>query len=105
MKKVKIQLLKTAVKDMDDIAVYYTAKSGIKTAERITDKILSSLERLENFPLSGSYPPDEDLKKAGFRMIISGEYISVYRVVKNSVFIYHIFNGARDYKGLFNNLL
>jgi plasmid stabilization system protein ParE len=82
--------------------VYYADEAGTETAQKITDKIIASLKRLSAFPLSGSYPPDDDMKKNGFRMAVAGSYISVYRVVDKVVYVYHIFHGSRDYVGLFS---
>lgn len=71
----------------------------------MTDRIIASLEKLSDFPFSGAYPPDDDMKKNGFRMAISGIYISVYRMKGDIIYIYHIFNGSRDYVSLFANLI
>jgi len=105
MKKFKVELLKPAWDDLDNIAAYYTIEAGPDTAKKITDKIITSLKRLSAFPFSGSYPPDDGMRKNGFKMVVSGSYISVYRIAGKIVYIYHIFHGSRDYAGLFSGFI
>lgn len=95
----KIELLPTAWDDLQEIFDYISINNP-KAAKNILKKIMDSLRRLEQFPNSGSYAPDIELKKYGFRMIISSPYISFYRLVDNKVFIYHIVHGSKNYSEL-----
>ena len=62
----------------------------METAIKVSDHILDGIERLGDFPDSGSRTPDDWLKEQGYRMAISGKYVSIYRVIKDIVYIYHI---------------
>lgn len=95
----KVELLTTAWDDLQEIFDYISLNSP-KSAESTLNKIMSSLRRLEQFPNSGAYPPDVELKKYGFRMVVSKPYISFYRLINNTVFIYHVVHGAKNYSDL-----
>ena len=46
----------------------------METAIKVSDHILDGIERLGDFPDSGSRTPDDWLKEQGYRMAISGKY-------------------------------
>lgn len=92
----KIELLPTAWEDLDEIFDYISTYNP-NSAEKTLDKIIKSLRRLEQFPNSGTYAPDIELKKYGFRMVISSPYISFYRFIEDKVFIYHVVHGSKNY--------
>jgi toxin ParE1/3/4 len=100
MKKYKVELLPTAWNDLQEIFDYISIYSP-ESATKVLDKIMGSLRRLETFPNSGSYVPDDKLRKHNFRMVIASPYISFYRLINNDmVYIYHIVHGAKNYKDL-----
>lgn len=61
--------------------------------------------RLELFPLSGHIPQDKELRNGGYRYVIAGKYICVYRLIAEMVYVYHIAHGASNYPTLFKRLL
>ena len=73
------------------------------SARNITNLILDS--RLELFPLSGHIPQDKELRNGGYRYVIAGKYICVYRLIAEMVYVYHIAHGASNYPTLFKRLL
>ena len=91
----KIEILESAQRELEAIAEIHM----------ITDRILDSLSRLERFPLSGSLPRDAELLKSGYRYVIAGQYLCVYRLIVDTVFVYHIVHGASNYPVLFKRLL
>ena len=104
MLKCKLELLTPAQRELEEIARVYLELAGADSARKITDQILDSLERLKTYPLSGSLPRDRWLREAGYRLVISGKYLAVYRLVGNSVFVYHIAHGASDYPTLIKDI-
>lgn len=100
MKLYNVEFLPSAWKEIDDISNYYIQKVGRQSAKRLIDKIIKSIERLKRFPLSAPLIRDDKLSKEGYRILISGEYICVYRLLKDTVYIYHIANGRTEYKNL-----
>jgi plasmid stabilization system protein ParE len=100
----KLAILTPAQRELEEIARVYLELAGADSARRITDQILDSLERLKTYPLSGSLPRDRWLRDAGYRLVISGKYIAVYRLIERTVFVYHIAHGASDYPTLLKEI-
>lgn len=101
MQDYKLEISEPAWIELLEIADYHLLIVGPKSAKRITDQILKSLERLKSFPLSGALIQDAELKDLGYRVLISGEYICIYRLITETIFVYHIAHGSRDYQRLF----
>jgi len=100
----KLKILTPAQRELEEIAQVYLELAGVDSARKITGQILDSLERLKTYPLSGSLPRDRWLREAGYRLLISGKYLAVYRLVGDSVFVYHIAHGASDYPTLIKDI-
>jgi len=97
----KVQILAPAKKELEEIAEYHFLVVGENSARRIVQKILNALERLEEFPLSCPRVPDEELKSQDYRILFCEQYICVYRLLGETVFVYHIASGATEYSKLF----
>ena len=98
-------ILAPAQQELEEIAQLHRRLAGPNSARTITNLIFDTLSRLELFPLSGHIPRDRELRLAGYRYVIAGKYICIYRLLGETVFIYHIAHGARDYPALFRQLL
>lgn len=101
----KVVILEPAQRELEEIAQLHLNLVGPNSARNITNLILDTLSRLERFPLSGHIPRDKQLQSNGYRYVIAGKYICVYRAIAESVFVYHIAHGASSYPTLFKNLL
>ena len=73
----------------------------MNTAIKVTDHILDSIERLEQFPDSGTMTPDQWLNQLGYRMVICEKHVSIYRIIGYIVYVYHIADTRKDYTELF----
>ena len=100
MPKYKVEILTPALNDIDKIADYHLIMVGPVSAQKITDKILSTIEILVEYPEAGSEHPDIFLSKQGYRKIISGDYVCIYKVIEEVVYIYRVVHGAMDYPKL-----
>lgn len=100
----KLVILTPAQRELEKIARVYLGLAGADSARRITDQIFDSLERLKTYPPSGSLPRDRWLREAGYRLIISGKFIAAYRLMGDTVFVYHIAHGATDYPTLYKEI-
>lgn len=97
MPKAKVVLLADARLQLRSIAAVYKAQAGAKYAKRITDRILTALRRLEDFPQMGIIPRSELLQKAGYRVLIADEYLCFYRIEGSVVYVTQILHGSVDY--------
>lgn len=100
----KLILLDPAQRELEEIAQVHKDLVGPDSARKITDRIYHALARLEMFPLSGHIPQDRELRRDGYRLVVAGKYICVYRLIGDMVFVYHIAHGASNYPTLFKKL-
>ena len=96
-----VELLNPAWLDLDAISDYHLIEVGPDSARKITDKILTALERLESFPLSCPLVPYRELADKGYRMLVCGKYICIYRFSGKKVYVHHIVAAATNYPALF----
>lgn len=101
MPKYQVKFTSDALRHLDRIAEYHLEKVGPKSAEKITDKLLDAFEILEDFPFSGPEHPDPALARQGYRKLVCGDYVGVYRKVDEIIYIYGIFHGSTNYPQLF----
>ena len=101
MPKAKVEILTPALNDIDQIADYHLLAVGPISAEKITDKLIDSIEKLSEYPLMGTEHSDSVLQKKGYRKLVCGDYICVYRLIDDTIYIYRVVYGATDYPKLF----
>lgn len=100
-KQCKIEILPTAWEDLKRIEDHYAVQFGVESAIKVTNHILDSIERLEDFPESGSLTPDKWLNIQGYRMVICKKHVSIYRQISDVIYIYHIADTQTEYTKLF----
>lgn len=99
--KYRIEILPSAWEDLKRIEDYYVILFDVETAIKVSNHILDSIERLEGFPNSGSLLPDTWLNELGYRMIICKKHVAIYRLIDDTVYIYHIADTQTEYTKLF----
>lgn len=88
-----------AEEDLDEILGYVALDDG-EAALKLAERIEASLEKLSSFPKLGRLPRDGDLREAGYRYVITGEWLAFYTIEKRTVFVHRILHGRHDYKEL-----
>ena len=101
----EVVILEPAQRELEEIAELHLNLVGPNSARNITDRILAALANLELFLFSGPEARDRELRLQGYRYVIAGKYICLYRVIAETVFVYHIAHGASNYPTLFKRLL
>jgi len=101
MAEYSVELSRLAWLDLDAISDFHLSEVGPKSARKITDRILNTLERLESFPLSCSLVPYKALADKGYRMLVCGKYICIYELIGKIVYVHHIVAAATNYPALF----
>lgn len=101
----KFQILRTDKfeEQLREIIFYIANDSGsIDVALNYLDKIEMAINRLEDFPESGSTPRYSVLRKQGYKVLIVERHLVFYKIdnEKNVVMIYAIVDGRREYKNL-----
>lgn len=99
--KSKLIFLETAKNDILNIAAFQLEKARSISARKITDIITDAIDRLAIYPLIGQIHPDPVLATRGYRKLVAIEnYVCIYRVFQDSVYIYRIVNAATEYPRL-----
>ena len=91
------RILQSAWEDLAEIADYLVRVSGERVAEETTDEILDTIELLAPTPLLGSLHHDPVLQRLGYRKLICGRYICVYRMVDDVPVVYRVFHERQNY--------
>ena len=99
-----IKILGPAQHELEEIAQLHLALAGPSSARMITDKIYAAIEQASLFRKSGYPIHDRTLRQQGYRCLLAGKYIIFYRMVGDTVYIYHIVHGATDYPQLYKEL-
>ena len=97
----KVEILPTAWEDLKRIEDWYAVQFDAESALKVSNHILDIIERLAQFPDSGSLTPDEWLNQQGYRMIICKKHVAIYRKIGEVVYIYHIADTQTQYTKLF----
>jgi len=101
--KYKIIRTDKADEQLREIIFYIANDSGsMDIALNYLNKIESDINRLEDFPLSGSVPKYSILRKQGYRVLIVERHLIFYKVNCNEkiVTVYAIVDGRQEYKNL-----
>ena len=92
-----------ADEQLREIIFYIADDSGsVDVALNYLDKIEKAINRLSDFPLSGSIPRYSILRKQGYRVLIAERHLVFYKVndKEKEVTIYAVVDGRREYKNL-----
>lgn len=99
--KYKVEILPTAWENLKGIEDYYAVQFDEETALKVSDHILDAIERLEDFPDSGSLTPDKWLNEREYRMVICKKHVVIHKTIETSVYVYHIADTQTEYTKLF----
>ncbi|EYE87470.1 RelE/StbE family addiction module toxin [Fervidicella metallireducens AeB] len=98
----KIRINPVATADLQEIKKYISEDS-VEAATKIIKEIIKKIERLAEFPESGTMLMYKIRLKSKYRYIICGQYPIFYIYENNIVSIQRILHGKRDYMSLLNN--
>jgi len=100
----KVHILSPAQREIEEIAQLHMKLVGPNSARKITDRIYNTLELLQTSPNIGIDCKDKPVKLEGYRMLVCGNYLCIYRLVGDAVFVYHIVDGRMNYPKLMDDL-
>ena len=95
-----MRILPPAQYELEEIALLHKTLSGPESARKITDEMFSAMERLTRFPLSAPLIRDVELRRLGYRYAVVKNYLMFYRLIGDTVYVYHIVHGRTDYPTL-----
>ena len=93
----KVEWLYEAQMEFRELLNYYKNKVGTDSARKFSHKILDSIRQLEQFPEMGVLKEERLLGKYGFRALFPGQYVCIYRIDGDTVYIYHLADARTNY--------
>ena len=99
------RIVRTAKADeqLRDIVLYRAEVAGnAEAALEFLDRLKQKIDRLADFPESGSFPRYGALRARGYRVLIAEKHLVFYKVdeERRIVIVYAIVDGRRDYLNL-----
>lgn len=95
-----VRLLRAAEDDLTEIVTYIAAERP-SAAEALATKIERKLTLLSRHPYLGRIPPEEELINLGYRYAVVENYLVLYTIEGQTIYVHRILHGARDYLSLF----
>lgn len=93
----KVEWLSEARNEFREFVTYYATQVGKPYAEKFSRKIFRAVAQLEDFPEMGVLKYDTLMGKYGFRALFIAQYVCVYKIENDTVFIYHIADARKNY--------
>ena len=103
-KRYRLELLTPAQRELEEIARVYLELVGPSSARKITDRIYTALGNLQTHPNMGMACRDKQLASEGYRMLMCEAYLCFYRLIGNTIFVYHVVDGRANYPRLISGL-
>lgn len=83
---------------MDEVWDYIASElQNITAAERTVDRIMDAVDQLESFPEIGAPLASVAEVDSEYRSLVTGNYLTFYRVRGSDVYVDRILYGRRDY--------
>lgn len=96
--KHKIHYSKESRRDLDEIWDHIAAElQNPIAAERMVNRIMDAVEQLADFAESGAPLASVADIESDYRFLVTGNYLTFYRVYENEVFVDRVLYGRRDY--------
>jgi len=97
--KYAVKYLSTAQKDLASL-LEFIAIDNVNAAADLIDEIDDKIGRLALHPRIGVIPKDPVFKSKGYRMLIVGNYLVFYVIIKRTVEIRRVLHAKRNYRFL-----
>jgi len=78
----------------------YAERDRPAAATRLVDRLVISIESLEDMSARETVPRDERLAAPGYRVLVEGERLVFYKVLRTQVRVYRVLHGRRKYAHL-----
>lgn len=98
MGKNKIHYAPESQRDLDEIWDYIAYNlQNVSAAERIVNRIMNDVNHLENHAEMGALLSSIVNVESDYRFLVTGNYLTFYRVSGNDVYVDRILYARRDY--------
>lgn len=76
---------------------YYKTEVGAPYARKFADKVLHATQQLADFPELGVLKYDTLMGKHDFRAVFIDQYVCIYKIETDAVYIYHFADARKNY--------
>lgn len=87
----------SAYENLQEIQARVYKASGADSAKKVVGRILDAIDLLGPTPYLGPLHHDVFLAQRGYRKLIVGSYVVVYKVEDDQAVVLNVFHGASDY--------
>ena len=77
--------------------VYFLARVNPEAAKRLQARIMDAMRSLETMPERYPYLEPEDRRSTYRKMVVSQQYLVIYTVQQDTVFVEYVLDGRQDY--------
>ncbi len=96
--KYKIHYTKESRRDLDEIWDYISSElQNISAAERTVNRSMDAVDQLADFAEIGSPLSSIADVNSDYRFLVTGNYLTFYRVQSSNVYVDRVLYGRRDY--------
>ena len=92
--KFRVSITREAESDIEQ-AWSCIAQDNPETADKFISRLEEQIETLEIFPNRCALIPENDILGTRYRHMIYGDYRTVFRVAKKTVYVLRVIHGAR----------
>ena len=97
MRKNKIHYTAESRRDLDAIWDYIASDlQNLSAAERVINRIMDDVDRLESHTEIGALLSSIADVESDYRFLVTGSYLTFYRVYGNDVYVDRVLYGRRD---------
>ena len=94
---VRVEWLNAARNEFLAFLKFYKTEVGAPYARKFADKVLHATEQLEAFPEMGVLKYDTLMGKHDFRALFIDQYVCIYKIETDAVYIYHFADARKNY--------
>ena len=90
----RVRITRNAERDLEE-DWNYIAHDNSEEAEQFIRRLEEQIETLEIFPERCPLIPENEILGTHYRHLVYGNYRSVFRIVRNTVYLLRVIHGAR----------
>src|SRR5262245_16276550 len=92
--KFRVSISRAAESDTDQ-TWSFIAQDSLETANKFISRLEEQIETLEVFPDRCALIPENEILGTRYRHMIHGDYRTIFRVAKRTVYVLRVIHGAR----------
>ena len=92
--KFRVRITRAAERDIEETWAFI-AHDSPEEAEKFIGRLEEQIETLERFPERCSLIPENEILGTRYRHLLYGNYRSVFRIARQTVYVLRVIHGAR----------